>query len=315
MNANEVVESYVTDVAVLLPRKLRNDVAFELRALLIEGLQDKAESLGRSVDAAMAIEFLRAFGHPADVAGRYRPSLTIIEPSDGSHFLRASVIGLAIIWSLGLLQHLSGPMHSGGNLLLALGAWWGSVVIPSLWWPGVLVAWFGTASWARRRWPQASDWKPRSLDRVQGGRAAIAMGIIGIFCGIALLINPRWILDFFWSGHAAPVAYQALTYTDAFRQREGILLLVLVALNIPLLAAVLVGGRWSPMLRRLEFLLGLATGAVMAWTVAAGPMMMTASSDETARFLIGLIVVFMLLHYGIRHYRAVRPVAESRATT
>src|SRR5207344_1899034 len=104
MNANEVIESYVTDVAVQLPRKQRNDVAFELRALINEGLQDRAEAAGRALDAAMAIEFLRVFGRPTDVAARYRPTLTIIDPADGHRFLRAAVIGLMVIWCLGLLK-------------------------------------------------------------------------------------------------------------------------------------------------------------------------------------------------------------------
>ena len=34
MNANDVIEAYVTEVALRLPRKQRNDVAFELRAQL-----------------------------------------------------------------------------------------------------------------------------------------------------------------------------------------------------------------------------------------------------------------------------------------
>ena len=68
MNANDVIESYVTEVALQLPRKQRNDVAFELRALINEELQGKAEESGRSVDAAMAIEFLQAFGRPEEVA-------------------------------------------------------------------------------------------------------------------------------------------------------------------------------------------------------------------------------------------------------
>ena len=86
MNANDLIESYVIDVAVQLPRKQRNDVAFELRALLNEGLQDKAEAAGRHVDATMATEFLRAFGRPADVAARYRPTLTIIDPRTDPDF-------------------------------------------------------------------------------------------------------------------------------------------------------------------------------------------------------------------------------------
>ena len=104
MNANDVVEAYVTDVALQLPRKQRNDVAFELRALINEGLQDKAEESGRVVDAEMAIEFLRAFGRHEDVAARYRPTLNIIDPADGYKFLRASIIGLAIIRLIGFLH-------------------------------------------------------------------------------------------------------------------------------------------------------------------------------------------------------------------
>ena len=35
MTADDVIQSYVTDVALKLPRASRNDVAFELRALLV----------------------------------------------------------------------------------------------------------------------------------------------------------------------------------------------------------------------------------------------------------------------------------------
>ena len=137
MNANDLIESYVTDVAVQLPRKQRNDVAFELRALLNEELQAKAEDAGRGADAAMATELLRAFGRPAEVAARYRPTLTIIDPADGRSFLRATVIGLAIIWLAGLLEVLRQPIGSGWDVLQPLGQWWSGTVIPSLWWPGV----------------------------------------------------------------------------------------------------------------------------------------------------------------------------------
>lgn len=36
MTPNDVIDSYVADVALKLPRAQRNDVAFELRALLRE---------------------------------------------------------------------------------------------------------------------------------------------------------------------------------------------------------------------------------------------------------------------------------------
>jgi hypothetical protein len=311
MNANDVIDSYVTDVAVRLPRKQRNDVAFELRALLNEELQAKAEAAGRGADATMATELVRAFGRPVDVAARYRPTLTIIDPADGRNFLRAVVIGLAIIWCMGLLESLRRPISSGWDLLGVLGQWWGATVIPSLWWPGLLVVGFGMASWARRR-PQTSEWKPRAGDCGQVSRVALVMGIAGILCGLFVLIEPRWLLDVVWGGRAAPAAYEALTYTETFRQLQAPCLLVLILLNIPLLIAVIVNGRWSATLRRVETGLSLVDCAVLAWTVLGGPIFIAPASDQTAKLIIVLIVAFTLIHIGAKRYRSVRPMPSWR---
>ena len=307
MNANDVIESYVTDVAVQLPRKQRNDVAFELRALINEGLQDKAGAAGRGVDAAMATEFLQAFGHPEEVAARYRPALTIIDPTDGHNFLRVTVIGLAVIWCLGLLMRLGQPIGSAGGVLNLLGQWWTGTAIPSLWWPGVLVVWFGMAAWVRRRWPQTAVWKPRAGDRIQGGRVAKMMALVGILCGLFVLIDPRWVLDFFWGGRAAPAAYEALTYTDTFLRRQAPWMLLLLALNIPLFATVIVKGHWSDLLRRIETGLALAICAAMAWTVVDGPVFMAPTSDQVVKFFLVLGIAFTLVDFAIKRYRHVRP--------
>ena len=312
MNANDVIESYVTDVAVRLPRRQRNDVAFELRALIDEGLQDKADASGRAVDVAMATEFLQAFGRPEEVAARYRPTLTIIDPADGRSFLRATVIGMAIIWCLGLLVRLQQPIASGDDLIRAMGQWWGGTVIPSLWWPGVLVAGYGTAAWVRRRWPNTALWKPRAGDRIHGGRTAMVMALVGVVCGVYVLIDPRWLLDVVWGGRAAAAAYEALTYTDTFLQRQAPWLLALLLLNIPVFIAVIAMGRWSPTMRRIETVLGLVTCAVQVWTVLDGPVFMAERSDKTAKFFMAMIVAFTLIHLAIKAYRSVRPMPNQR---
>lgn len=307
MNTNDVIESYVTDVALQLPRKQRNDVAFELRALIAEGLQDKADAAGRAADAGMATDFLRAFGRPEDVAARYRPTLTIIDPADGPGFLRTSVIGLVIIWCLGLVQELGQPIGSGWDLLQVVGRWWTGTVIASLWWPGVLVTGYGIAAWTRRRRPQANTWKPRAADRIHGGRAAKVMALVGIACALFVLFDPRWILDFFWGGHAAPAAYNALTYTDTFLHRQGPWLFGLLLLNVPVFLVVIVSGRWSTTMRRVETVLGLAVCAVVAWTVLDGPVFVAANSDRTAKVLLGLVVVFSLAAVVIELRQRIKP--------
>lgn len=307
MNADELIECYVNDVAAQLPRRQRNDVAFELRALLGEELHARAQEQGCAPDAAMATGFLQAFGRPADVAARYQPALTIIDPADGHNFLRAAVIGLVLIWSVGLLVSMGQPIASASDFFRALGHWWGKAVIASLWWPGMLVVGFGGAAWVRRRWPQTGEWKPRPADRVVGSRPALVLGMVGVACGLYVLSEPRWVLDVMFGGAAAPAAYEALTYTDAFRTRQAPLLFVLLLTNIPMWAVVLVRGRWTPMIRRLEVQLSLILCAVMMWAVVDGPMLLARSSDQTAKFFMVLIVGFVLLYEGIKLQRRVSP--------
>lgn len=313
MNVNDVIEAYVADVAVHLPRRQRNDVALELRALLNEEMQARADGAGRAADADMAVEFLRAFGRPVDVAARYGPTLNIIDPADGQRFMRAVVVGLAIIWCAGLLQYLQQPISSGTQLLAALAQWWMAVVIPSIWWPGLLVIGFGSAAWARRRWPRPVNWKPLAPDRIQGGRSAIVLGLVGILCGVFALFEPRWLLDIFWGGRAAPAAYQALTYSDTFLRLQAPLLLLLILLNIPLLVAVLIKGRWSTTLRRAESALGLITCAAMLWTVLDGPVLVTSVADQTAKLCLVLIVAMVLVHAGMKLLRNVSPSPNQRS--
>src|SRR3990167_224057 len=311
MNANDVIEAYVNDVAVQLPRKQRNDVAFELRALLNEELQARADGSGRVADAGMAIDMLQAFGQPAEVAARYRPTLVVIHPVDGHAFVRLTVIGLLVIWTLGLIAQLGAPIQSADQFLIALGQWWTKTVIASLWWPGALAVYFAIAAWTSRRWPQSQAWKPGAAGHTPGGRAALVMGLVGIALGLFVLTEPRWVLDAFWGGNAAPAAYEALTYTEAFRHSEGVVLWLLVATNIPLLAAAIVAGRWTTLMRRVQTAGSLATCAAMAWAVAGGPIFIRPAADSMTKGLMVLIIVLTLLELGIRLHRNVKPTPDN----
>ncbi len=312
MNVNDLIEAYVTDVAVQLPRRQRNDVAFELRALLGEELQAKAQASGRVVDAAMTTDLLRDFGHPDVVAARYRPVLTIIDPVDGYTFVRATVVGLAIIWGAGLLKEVLQPVESGSDLIMALARWWLGTVISSLWWPGVLVSYFAIAAWVRRRWPSTGEWKPRSRYQVTGGRTSMVLAMVGITLGLLVLIDPRGALELFFGTQLAPVAYDALTYTGSFRQLQGPILFVVLLLNIPLMVGVVASGRWSASLRRFELALEVMVCVVMLWTVLDGPVFIAAVSDKFVKVAMLLIIASVLITRGIRLYRRVMPAPDGR---
>ncbi len=71
--AYELVERYLHQVEENLPKDLRQDVMEELRPLLDESLQERALEAGRPPDQALAVEVLRGFGNPEEVAARYTP--------------------------------------------------------------------------------------------------------------------------------------------------------------------------------------------------------------------------------------------------
>lgn len=307
MTAEKLIESYVDEVAQHLPRRQRDDVAFELHHLLHEELAAKAEAAGRPADGEMATELLQGFGYPAHVAARYRPAVTIIDPADGQTFLRATIVGLAVIWSLGLVKALLAVPLANLGWLTALGLWWGGTVIPSMWWPGVLVVSFGLAAWTRRRWPERAVWQPRTREHVHGGRAGLVLAVLGILLGLAILLEPRRLLDVVWQGRAAPAAYEALTYSEPFRSQQGPWILALLLLNVPLLLTALVQGHWSPTLRRLQVVSSLLLCGVLVWAALGGPIFDVEASDRVTKFALVATVVFTLGALGRQWFRRVRP--------
>jgi len=71
--ANDLIERYLYKAGEELPAKQRDDVKAELRSLLLDALEDRAAEAGRLVDEELAVEVLRDFGKPEQVAERYRP--------------------------------------------------------------------------------------------------------------------------------------------------------------------------------------------------------------------------------------------------
>src|ERR1035438_10773257 len=91
MTADELIDSYVADVVMLLPRKQRCDVAQELRMLLREEVDAAASGPASREQAARAL--LASFGRPADVAVRYGSPGTLIDPAGTRRFLTPPIAG------------------------------------------------------------------------------------------------------------------------------------------------------------------------------------------------------------------------------
>ncbi|MFI7702432.1 hypothetical protein [Nonomuraea sp. NPDC049480] len=203
MNAGQLIESYVSDVARLLPGAQRADVALELRTLLRDELADRAEVAGREPDEELARRLLAGFGRPAEVAARYRPAPALIDPADTRRFLRVAIIGMAVIWLLGLLDLLRRrPVNSLDGALYALREWWTVGAIPALWWPGVMFVCFAGAAWVN----DAAPGSPESPSGQYGGDPLPEHGLVAGVRG---------------QGHGQPVRDQApaSTFTTSYTTR------------------------------------------------------------------------------------------------
>lgn len=157
MDPRTLIESYVDDVARRLPRRLRTDVALELRALLIEELAGRASEAGREPDEAMALALLRGFGAPADVADRYRPGgFSIVQPQAAPGFALLCLGGLGLQWALTLPGVFIGAA-SADEAAVRLGGWWLTGGLGAFWWPGFLVTIAIIAGWIAQRWPSHAE--------------------------------------------------------------------------------------------------------------------------------------------------------------
>jgi len=269
MQAQAVIESYVADVSRRLPQRMRADVALELTALLGEELAARASEAGVAADETMALDLLRTFGRPAEVAQRYRPSPAILEPADTRDFLIAAFAGGIPLLALGKLTLHNPPRD------------WPSIVILS--WLGFLVLVFGTMNATRRHVPALARWRPRDPDRAArlGSIALVLIIAAGVICYGA----PDWVFARFTGGHKL---MPWLAYADDFQRQRLPWLLALWSLEALFFAWLAVEGRWRVLTRRIEAGFQVATGVVLVWFLLAGPMFRVAEIDRAAKG--GLII-------------------------
>lgn len=274
MNATDVIETYLNDIARRLPRRERLDVANELRSLLTEELQARARELGRPPDAAMALLLVRDHGLPAEVAARYHTPWTIIDPADSTRFVKAALLGAgALIVAGSISESRPSPARNIEE----------TVKIGILAWLGILVLLFGALSWMRRIWPKVTVWKPRARDRVNRIGTAVAVPLATL-C-VVFYAAPRWVLE-----HVSNGRFETswATYTSGFQRYRLPLFIGLMAGLLILLSLAAINGRWQRLTRRMNVGLNLAMAAVVLALAVEGNIFVSSDVDIMARKLLAL---------------------------
>ena len=311
--SDDLIEAYVADIIRRLPSKQRNDVGFELRALLAESLKNRAGDLGRLPDDPMALDLLREFGRPDEVAARYHPAgIPIIPPEQTRGFVWASVIGVGLQWAISLPLAISGQTPFVGPESTRITAWWISYGLGALWWPGFLITVMMVAAWVRRTWPAADQaWKPAKVSAYGYiNRGLYALGVAAALCGIALWVLVAWSTLTFDN----PLT-RALAFDPDFLATRAPLVLVYWSAGIALLVLLIVEGRWRPLTRRIDLGLKLVCCALLAWLALGGRIFLTEQADQSVKSVLGLLVVVILAQLAVQAWRLrsrLRPPVEVR---
>ena len=296
MNPNDVIESYVADVIRRVPLKERNDIGFELRALLTEMLDDRAQSQGKPADDAMVLAMLREFGLPADIAARYRaPGFVILPPERTRSFAWLSLGGIALQWALTLPRVAEGA---------SIGTWWLTWGLGAFWWPGFMSMMALLGAWIRQWRTQAPAWTPRDVDQDRVHRGAFAFGLAWVVIGTSLMIAMPWISE------RLPEPFPHIFAFDPdFLRTRAWIVLALWLFQIALLVSVLAKGRWTRSTRRLELASTFAWLVVLGWLATSRHIFAATLTNDGARFGLGIVFVIVLIDFGVKLHR-MRPALQ-----
>lgn len=307
MDAQTILDAYVHDVARELPPRKRDDVAFELRGLLNEELQEKVDTAGRPPDPAMAMDLVRAHGRPAEVAARYHAPFTIIEPTDTRGFVLASLAGAAGIALYEAIAPIPGQLFIGGSSRDE-GAFLG--------WLGILVIGFAAKNFVRRRWPSVAAWKPRELvdpDRV--GRLSNGVAALVAVAALALYVAPASVLALLPAGMVDPSAF---VYTADFQSPLRMPWLAGVLAAFAVLHLVVAGrGHWTRLTRWIDVGLTVSVALQLGWHVRYGNIFTTPETEVSIRPVIWLAAIVAVLYASWQVYREwnrVRPMPNLAQT-
>jgi hypothetical protein len=288
MRVEELLESYVREVAGQLPVKMRSDVSLELASLLREDLVAKAETAGRAPDEALAVEVLKAFGPPREVAARYRPSSPLIDPSETRNFLMTVIVGSAVLVALSVPAAILTPEKNrdvGASLL---------------WWIGIAAVIFVWRGWVRRRNPAKYAWTPGKHDPDRVSRGGMIALLVMAVLGIVSFGMPR--LAFGWLFGHGPIP-TSLQFDPGFRVTRLPWLFAAWIWQALMLVVLIVRGRWSVTLRRMDLFLSIAVVALLAWYTGDGPVMLLAAPNQTVKAFITMIVLLLAIDIAVKVYR------------
>lgn len=256
MDTTEMIDRYVNEVGEHLPRKTRADIEMELRSLLLDALEEQSDG---EPTPKIAAEVLREFGHPEEIAAKYRPEESLIGPKIFPTYkvvitITLSIIGVLHLLWLGFMVWQSGGADFIDTVLSAIFGFGRSAVLNA----GIVTLIFAVlerVAGDSLDLPQKQEksWDPFDLppvkdpDRINRGEFAVSIFFIVAFL-TWLNVFPNWFGGVDFGGEDSGIfALFTAEFLALIPWFSASLLLDLV-----LKTAVFTQGRWHKLTRWLE---------------------------------------------------------------
>jgi hypothetical protein len=275
----DLVRRYLFAVEQDLPRRLRSDVTKELRTLIEDKLEDRAERLGQPVDTALAGYVLQEIGKPGEVARRYDPAPQyLVGPRFYPAFMKIARIGLVGLAVMVLFTTVLGHISSttGQASLVTLGTLWHLITLyfqlaVTLFGEAVIILAILERTLPGRAAARAREWNPHDLPEAPESELD-KVSVIGSVVDVCLTLLVLILLNVFpqWVGVIMVTdGKPSLVPLTDFGLRLPLLAINLwLALAVALKLLVLTQRRWSAVTRWAQVGLGLF-GAVIVFQIVA----------------------------------------------
>lgn len=280
METKELIERYVYEVGQHLPRKMQGDIQLELSSLLHDALDERAAEIGKEPNTEMAAALLKEFGKPEAMAANYLPERYLIGPTLYPTFIVVIKIVSIVLASLyGLLFGLSLISGSDTNIFLLI---WnflvdlgGTLLLNG----GIIIAIFAAIEYFSDGSDadgaeESSEWDPMTLPKISDPsrikRGELIWGIIWSIFFIMLFTEFPDKIIYFTSLNDGDQTILPLLAAEFYVHVPW--LVASWTLDIFLKVLVLRKGRWTAVLRWLEFMFELFGFYVLVRIVTGGPI-------------------------------------------
>ena len=256
MDVNEMVDRYVNEVGENLPRKLRADIEMELRSLLHDTIEEQTNG---DASPKIAAAILQEFGHPKEIAAKYRPEEVLIGAQLFPIYkmvIKITISIVAVLHLLGMGAELwaTGSVDFIGSIIDSALSFARSAVVNA----GVVTVIFAIIEripGATVEIPeqQPKSWDPFELppvkdpDRINRGEMIVGIVFGLIFIGW-LNVFPNWLGGVEFTGSDAGI--YALVTPEFIRLIPWLTASWLM--EVVLKTAVVVQGRWHRITRWIE---------------------------------------------------------------